>query len=139
MRLSFSRYLTRCNCARNVAISMSFYFSCTLLCNTCKGMFNKQFFCSLRCALREKITSSKKSLVSSVLTVPLSGKLTQCVFGHKDVVTCLAYSCHVGLTGCHGGIVVSGSRDATLLVWQWSERAQGVVSPDQSTGELFTT
>ena len=65
------------------------------------------------------------------------GKLTQCVFGHKDVVTCLAYSCHGGLAGCHGGIVVSGSRDATLLVWQWSERAQRVVSSGQYVGKFL--
>lgn len=62
------------------------------------------------------------------------GKLTQCVFGHWDVVTCLAYSRHVGLTG-GDAFVVSGSRDATVLVWRWSERLQKVAASDRAEGE----
>ena len=62
------------------------------------------------------------------------GKLTQCVFGHWDVVTCLAYSRHVGLTG-GDAFVVSGSRDATVLVWRWSERLQRVAASDRAEGE----
>lgn len=43
-----------------------------------------------------------------------SGKLTQIVFGHRDVVTCLARSeSYIG-GDCY---VLSGSRDATLLLW----------------------
>ena len=55
--------------------------------------------------------------------LPLSndptGKLTQIVFGHRDVVTCLARSeSYIG-GDCY---IVSGSRDATLLLWYWSGR-----------------
>ncbi|KAJ7388029.1 hypothetical protein OS493_040288, partial [Desmophyllum pertusum] len=63
-----------------------------------------------------------------------SGKLTQCVFGHWDVVTCLAYSRHVGLTG-GDAFVVSGSRDATVLVWRWSMRFQRVAASDRAEGD----
>ncbi|XP_048589684.1 neurobeachin-like isoform X3 [Nematostella vectensis] len=62
-----------------------------------------------------------------------SGKLTQCVFGHSDVVTCLVYSRHQGLAG-GDAIVVSGSRDATVLVWHWSERIQRVTAASNSVG-----
>lgn len=48
-----------------------------------------------------------------------AGKLTQIVFGHWDVVTCLARSeSYIG-GDCY---IVSGSRDATLLLWYWSGR-----------------
>lgn len=63
-----------------------------------------------------------------------SGKLTQCVFGHWDVVTCLAYSRHVGLVG-GDAFVVSGSRDATVLVWRWNERLQRVSASDRAEGD----
>ena len=62
-----------------------------------------------------------------------TGKLTQCVFGHWDVVTCLAYSRHVGLIG-GDALVVSGSRDATVLVWRWSEKLQRVAATDRVEG-----
>ncbi|XP_053167820.1 neurobeachin isoform X11 [Hemicordylus capensis] len=49
----------------------------------------------------------------------VAGKLTQIVFGHWDVVTCLARSeSYIG-GDCY---IVSGSRDATLLLWYWSGR-----------------
>ncbi|KAJ7320255.1 hypothetical protein JRQ81_019766, partial [Phrynocephalus forsythii] len=48
-----------------------------------------------------------------------TGNLTQIVFGHWDVVTCLARSeSYIG-GDCY---IVSGSRDATLLLWYWSGR-----------------
>uniref|UniRef100_A0A3Q2XPC1 Neurobeachin n=1 Tax=Hippocampus comes TaxID=109280 RepID=A0A3Q2XPC1_HIPCM len=48
-----------------------------------------------------------------------TGKLTQIVFGHWDVVTCVARSeSYIG-GDCY---IVSGSRDATLLLWYWSGR-----------------
>lgn len=66
-------------------------------------------------------------------TSPYSGKLTQSVFGHWDVVTCLAYSRHVGLTG-GDSLIASGSRDCTVLVWRWSTRLQRVVCAERSPG-----
>ncbi|XP_028833968.1 lipopolysaccharide-responsive and beige-like anchor protein isoform X3 [Denticeps clupeoides] len=46
-----------------------------------------------------------------------SGKLTQIVFGHRDVVTCLTRSeSYIG-GDCY---ILSGSRDATLLLWYWN-------------------
>ncbi|XP_075923575.1 neurobeachin isoform X4 [Petromyzon marinus] len=48
-----------------------------------------------------------------------TGRLKQAMFGHWDVVTCLARS-EVGVGGdCY---VASGSRDATVLLWRWSGR-----------------
>uniref|UniRef100_A0A8C9V1S1 LPS-responsive vesicle trafficking, beach and anchor containing n=1 Tax=Scleropages formosus TaxID=113540 RepID=A0A8C9V1S1_SCLFO len=58
-----------------------------------------------------------------------SGKLTQVVFGHRDVVTCLARSESYAGGHCY---VLSGSRDATLLLWYWNGR-------NCSIGEEFVT
>ncbi|OCT97014.1 hypothetical protein XELAEV_18009233mg [Xenopus laevis] len=52
-----------------------------------------------------------------------TGKLTQVVFGHWDVVTCLARSeSYIG-GDCY---VLSGSRDATLLLWYWNGKSNGI-------------
>ncbi|KAM3864793.1 lipopolysaccharide-responsive and beige-like anchor protein [Diretmus argenteus] len=52
-----------------------------------------------------------------------SGKLTQIVFGHRDVVTCLARSeSYIG-GDCY---VLSGSRDATLLLWYWNGKQSSI-------------
>ncbi|KAJ8262151.1 hypothetical protein GJAV_G00163030 [Gymnothorax javanicus] len=52
-----------------------------------------------------------------------SGKLTQIVFGHRDVVTCLARSeSYIG-GDCY---ILSGSRDATLLLWYWNGKSCSV-------------
>ncbi|XP_035021709.2 lipopolysaccharide-responsive and beige-like anchor protein isoform X2 [Hippoglossus stenolepis] len=61
-----------------------------------------------------------------------SGKLTQIVFGHRDVVTCLARSeSYIG-GDCY---VLSGSRDATLLLWYWNGKHSSI---GESLGK-FTT
>ncbi|XP_042283215.1 lipopolysaccharide-responsive and beige-like anchor protein isoform X2 [Thunnus maccoyii] len=61
-----------------------------------------------------------------------SGKLTQIVFGHRDVVTCLARSeSYIG-GDCY---VLSGSRDATLLLWYWNGKHSSI---GESPGK-FTT
>ena len=52
----------------------------------------------------------------------VSGKLSQCVYGHWDIVTCLAYSDDTQ-TGTNA-IIASGSKDATVLVWIWDTRAR---------------
>lgn len=52
-----------------------------------------------------------------------AGKLTQIVFGHRDVVTCLARSeSYIG-GDCY---VLSGSRDATLLLWYWNGKYNSI-------------
>uniref|UniRef100_A0A4W6ES33 Neurobeachin n=1 Tax=Lates calcarifer TaxID=8187 RepID=A0A4W6ES33_LATCA len=62
-----------------------------------------------------------------------SGKLTQIVFGHRDVVTCLARSeSYIG-GDCY---VLSGSRDATLLLWYWNGKHCSI---GESPGTEFTT
>ncbi|KAJ8271849.1 hypothetical protein COCON_G00107080 [Conger conger] len=49
-----------------------------------------------------------------------SGKLSQIVFGHWDVVTCLARSeSYIG-GDCY---ILSGSRDTTLLLWYWNGKS----------------
>ncbi|XP_037621282.1 lipopolysaccharide-responsive and beige-like anchor protein isoform X6 [Sebastes umbrosus] len=62
-----------------------------------------------------------------------TGKLTQIVFGHRDVVTCLARSeSYIG-GDCY---VLSGSRDATLLLWYWNGKHNSI---GESPGTEFTT
>lgn len=64
-----------------------------------------------------------------------AGKLTQIVFGHWDVVTCLARSeSYIG-GDCY---VVSGSRDATLLLWYWSGRHH-IIGDNPNNSECNTT
>lgn len=63
----------------------------------------------------------------------LPGKLTQIVFGHWDVVTCLARSeSYIG-GDCY---IVSGSRDATLLLWYWSGRHH-IIGDNPNNSELL--
>ncbi|XP_036372416.1 lipopolysaccharide-responsive and beige-like anchor protein [Megalops cyprinoides] len=62
-----------------------------------------------------------------------SGKLTQIVFGHWDVVTCLARSeSYIG-GDCY---VLSGSRDTTLLLWYWNGKNCSI---GESVGPEFVT
>ncbi|XP_071786935.1 neurobeachin-like isoform X3 [Asterias amurensis] len=62
-------------------------------------------------------------------------KVTQVVYGHWDMVTCLVRSeCPVG-GDCY---IVSGSRDATLLVWHWSAKVQWVLGENHVAGEMAT-
>ncbi|KAJ8028510.1 Neurobeachin [Holothuria leucospilota] len=62
-------------------------------------------------------------------------KVTQVVYGHWDTVTCLSRSeCPVG-GDCY---IVSGSRDATLLVWHWSAKVQWVLGDNHVQGEVAT-
>ncbi|XP_071511589.1 neurobeachin-like isoform X5 [Diadema antillarum] len=62
-------------------------------------------------------------------------KVTQVVYGHWDMVTCLGRSeCPVG-GDCY---IVSGSRDATLLVWHWSAKQQWVLGDNHVHGEVAT-
>uniref|UniRef100_A0A8C3IZ84 LPS responsive beige-like anchor protein n=1 Tax=Chrysemys picta bellii TaxID=8478 RepID=A0A8C3IZ84_CHRPI len=52
-----------------------------------------------------------------------TGKLIQVVFGHWDVVTCLARSeSYIG-GNCY---ILSGSRDATLLLWYWNGKTNSI-------------
>ncbi|XP_059821003.1 lipopolysaccharide-responsive and beige-like anchor protein [Hypanus sabinus] len=52
-----------------------------------------------------------------------TGKLTQVIFGHWDVVTCLARSeSYIG-GDCY---ILSGSRDATLLLWYWNGKNHSI-------------
>lgn len=61
-----------------------------------------------------------------------AGKLTQIVFGHRDVVTSLARSeSYIG-GDCY---VLSGSRDATLLLWYWNGKLNSI---GESPGSKYT-
>lgn len=71
------------------------------------------------------IPTASHSAVSGFIPVlcVLTGKLTQIVFGHLDVVTCLARSeSYIG-GDCY---VLSGSRDATLLLWYWNGKHSSI-------------
>lgn len=68
------------------------------------------------------------------MSVSSPGKLTQIVFGHWDVVTCLARSeSYIG-GDCY---IVSGSRDATLLLWYWSGRHH-IIGDNPNNSEWLT-
>lgn len=69
-----------------------------------------------------------------LMSVSSPGKLTQIVFGHWDVVTCLARSeSYIG-GDCY---IVSGSRDATLLLWYWSGRHH-IIGDNPNNSEWLT-
>ncbi|XP_063688636.1 lipopolysaccharide-responsive and beige-like anchor protein isoform X2 [Bolinopsis microptera] len=64
-----------------------------------------------------------------------TGKQVQAMFGHRDLVTCIsitdvAISLHVPHTRLADGIIVTGSRDATVCVWDWSGKIQRVTGID---------
>ncbi|XP_077156234.1 lipopolysaccharide-responsive and beige-like anchor protein isoform X2 [Paroedura picta] len=60
-----------------------------------------------------------------------TGKLIQVVFGHWDVVTCLVRSeSYIG-GNCY---ILSGSRDATLLLWYWNGKMNCI--GDNPSGEF---
>ncbi|XP_068021822.1 lipopolysaccharide-responsive and beige-like anchor protein isoform X2 [Melanerpes formicivorus] len=62
-----------------------------------------------------------------------SGKLMQVVFGHWDVVTCLTRSeSYIG-GNCY---ILSGSRDATLLLWYWNGKTN--IIGDNPRGDFAT-
>ncbi|XP_019377732.1 PREDICTED: lipopolysaccharide-responsive and beige-like anchor protein isoform X6 [Gavialis gangeticus] len=62
-----------------------------------------------------------------------TGKLIQVVFGHWDVVTCLARSeSYIG-GNCY---ILSGSRDATLLLWYWNGKTNNI--GDNLNGDFAT-
>ncbi|XP_044286891.1 lipopolysaccharide-responsive and beige-like anchor protein isoform X2 [Varanus komodoensis] len=62
-----------------------------------------------------------------------AGKLIQVVFGHWDVVTCLARSeSYIG-GNCY---ILSGSRDATMLLWYWNGKTNCI--GDNPNGESAT-
>ncbi|XP_060634836.2 lipopolysaccharide-responsive and beige-like anchor protein isoform X4 [Anolis sagrei] len=62
-----------------------------------------------------------------------TGKLIQVIFGHWDVVTCLARSeSYIG-GNCY---ILSGSRDATLLLWYWNGKTNSI--GDYANGDSAT-
>ncbi|XP_071664091.1 lipopolysaccharide-responsive and beige-like anchor protein isoform X2 [Patagioenas fasciata] len=62
-----------------------------------------------------------------------SGKMIQVIFGHWDVVTCLARSeSYIG-GNCY---ILSGSRDATLLLWYWNGKTN--IIGDNPRGDFAT-
>jgi len=59
-----------------------------------------------------------------------AGNVVQTVFGHYDVVTCIARSeCNVS-QDCY---VVTGSKDCTVMVWHWSTKQQRILGDNGST------
>nr|XP_020639472.1 neurobeachin isoform X1 [Pogona vitticeps] len=73
----------------------------------------------LICGFWDKSFRVYSTETGCIQNCPAKSKLTQIVFGHWDVVTCLARSeSYIG-GDCY---IVSGSRDATLLLWYWSGR-----------------
>ena len=55
-------------------------------------------------------------------------KLTQVVYGHCDLVTCIARSECSLVQDCY---IATGSRDCTVLLWHWSNRYQKIIGDAQ--------
>ncbi len=68
----------------------------------------------------------------------ISGDMLQSVFGHRHIVSCVDVSPEEGshaLAG--GGLISTGSHDATVMLWRWSGRLNRVVgSLAQSQSKL---
>jgi WD40 repeat protein len=65
-----------------------------------------------------------------------TGRMIQSVFGHRNIVTCIAYSPQFGLPGSFSsitgdGIIATGSLDASVLIWRWSSRVQRIVGDEE--------
>lgn len=68
----------------------------------------------------------------------LTGSMVHSVFGHRGIVSCIAYCPEKGLCGSEGcGFIASGSHDATVLLWRWSGKQDGVLNPtSKDLGQL---
>lgn len=61
----------------------------------------------------------------------ISAGIVQVIFGHFDVVTCVARSeCNVS-QDCY---VITGSKDCTVMVWMFSAKSQAVLGDNNSKG-----
>lgn len=63
------------------------------------------------------------------------GKLTQSIFGHWDIVTCLSSTVDTQSDG-NDLIIASGSKDATILIWSWNGRRERIVGENNIIGKL---
>jgi len=59
-----------------------------------------------------------------------TAKITQIIFGHWGVVTCLARSECNNTSDCY---IVSGSEDCTVLLWHWNARSKAIVGEGEVT------
>lgn len=61
-------------------------------------------------------------------------RVRQVIYGHKNVITCLARSeCNLA-SDCY---IASGSLDCTVLLWHWNARAQAVAGEYSVNGKQF--
>lgn len=63
-----------------------------------------------------------------VLLFHHTGFSIQSVFGHREIVTCIAFCGEHGVWSVPGsGLLATGSHDATVLVWRWCGKQRRVV------------
>ncbi|KAK2185649.1 hypothetical protein NP493_229g03011 [Ridgeia piscesae] len=57
-------------------------------------------------------------------------RITQVIYGHFDVVTCIARSESNINQDCY---IVTGSKDCTVMVWHWQAKQQSILGDNNST------
>ena len=64
-----------------------------------------------------------------IILLVFPAKVCQVIFGHFDVVTCLARSeCNIN-QDCY---VVTGSKDCTVMVWHWNSKQASILGDNGS-------
>ena len=75
------------------------------------------------------VLDSLWSLRWVVVVMLFIGKVCQTVYGHYDVVTCVARSeCNIS-QDCY---VVTGSKDCSVMVWHWNSKQQCILGDNGS-------
>ena len=63
-----------------------------------------------------------------------TAKISQIIFGHYGVVTCLARSECNNTSDCY---IVTGSEDCTVLLWHWNARTKAIVGEGEVSSHVY--
>lgn len=90
-------------------------------------------FSSLQFETSQIFTSSVQILIYEIQIVP--AKVRQVIYGHCDVVTCLARSEANLFADCY---IASGSLDCTVVLWHWNAQTQLIAGEYNVIGDHFS-